>query len=111
MQKVVPSAGESDTQNLLGTPEEAQRRLLETAALGESYSNHPIARSIREALGENTSLDTARVTDAKEAAGHGIEALLDGKKLLIGNLSLMTSNHIDAKPAEEPGTIIYTAIS
>ena len=89
---------------------EAQRRLLETAALGESYSNHPIARSIREALGENTSLDTARVTDAKEAAGHGIEALLDGKKLLIGNLSLMTSNHIDAKPAEEPGTIIYTAL-
>lgn len=110
VQKVVPSAGESDTQNLLGTPEEAQRRLLETAALGESYSNHPIARSIREALGENTSLDTARVTDAKEAAGHGIEALLDGKKLLIGNLSLMTSNHIDAKPAEEPGTIIYTAL-
>lgn len=110
VQKVVPFAGESDTQNLLGTPEEAQRRLLETAALGESYSNHPIARSIREALGENTSLDTARVTDAKEAAGHGIEALLDGKKLLIGNLSLMTSNHIDAKPAEEPGTIIYTAL-
>lgn len=110
VQKVVPSAGESGTQNLLGTPEEAQRRLLETAALGESYSNHPIARSIREALGENTSLDTARVTDAKEAAGHGIEALLDGKKLLIGNLSLMTSNHIDAKPAEEPGTIIYTAL-
>ena len=110
VQKVVPSAGESDTQNLLGTPEEAQRRLLDTAALGESYSNHPIARSIREALGENTSLDTARVTDAKEAAGHGIEALLDGKKLLIGNLSLMTSNHIDAKPAEEPGTIIYTAL-
>lgn len=110
VQKVVPSAGESDTQNLLGTPEEAQRRLLETAALGESYSNHPIARSIREALGENTSLDAARVTDAKEAAGHGIEALLDGKKLLIGNLSLMTSNHIDAKPAEEPGTIIYTAL-
>lgn len=110
VQKVVPSAGESDTQNLLGTPEEAQRRLLETAALGESYSNHPIARSIREALGENTSLDTARLTDAKEAAGHGIEALLDGKKLLIGNLSLMTSNHIDAKPAEETGTIIYTAL-
>ena len=110
VQKVVPSAGESDTQNLLGTPEEAQRRLLDTAALGESYSNHPIARSIREALGETTSLDTARVTDAKEAAGHGIEALLDGKKLLIGNLSLMTSNHIDAKPAEEPGTIIYTAL-
>ena len=50
------------------------------------------------------------MTDAKEAAGHGIEALLDGKKLLIGNLSLMTSNHIDAKPAEEPGTIIYTAL-
>lgn len=111
VQKVVPSAGESDTQNLLGTPEEAQRRLLETAALGESYSNHPIARSIREALGENTSLDAARVTDAKEAAGHGIEALLDGKKLLIGNLSLMTSNHIDAKPAEEPGTIIYIALN
>lgn len=111
VQKVVPSAGEFGAQDLLGTPEEAQRRLLETAALGESYSNHPIARSIREALGEDTSLDTARVTDAREAAGHGIEALLDGKKLLIGNLSLMTSNHIDAKPAEEPGTIIYIALN
>jgi Cd2+/Zn2+-exporting ATPase len=111
VQKVVPAAGEFGAQNQLGAPEEARRRLLETAALGESCSNHPIARSIREALGEDTSLDTARVTDAKEAAGHGIEALLDGKKLLIGNLPLMTSNHIDAKPAEEPGTIIYTALN
>ena len=110
VQKVVPSAGESDTQNLLGTPEEAQRRLLETAALGESYSNHPIARSIREALGEETNLDSGRVTDVRETAGHGIEALLDEKKLLIGNLSLMTSHHIDVKPASEAGTIIYVAL-
>ncbi len=110
VQKVVPAAGESGAQKSLGTPEEKQRRLLEAAALGEGYSNHPIARSIREALGEETNLDSGRVTDVRETAGHGIEALLDEKKLLIGNLSLMTSHHIDVKPASEAGTIIYVAL-
>ena len=110
VQKVVPAAGESGAQKSLGTPEEKQRRLLEAAALGEGYSNHPIARSIREALGEETNLDSGRVTDVRETAGHGIEALLDEKKLLIGNLSLMTSHHIDVKLASEAGTIIYVAL-
>ena len=81
--------------------------LLELAALGEGYSNHPIAGSIREAYGSPLSLD--RVTDAEEIAGQGIHAVIDGRDVLLGNAKLMTANGVAATPNSSMGTIVYAA--
>ncbi len=98
VQKVLPAAGFDE------------KKLLELAALGEGYSNHPIARSIREAVGNTDTLDFSRVTDTKEEAGHGISANVDGKKLLLGNMALLSAAGISAEECRESGTIIYTAL-
>lgn len=86
-----------------GTEEE----LIELAALGEGYSNHPIAGSIREAYGKN--IDTSRVTDMAEIAGHGISAKIDGKEVLIGNEKLMQAEQIAYQPCTSVGTVVYVA--
>lgn len=86
-----------------GTKEE----LLELAALGEGYSNHPIAGSIREAYG--TAIDTKCVSEAEEVAGHGIRVLIDGREVLIGNEKLMKKYAIFYEPCEHPGTVVYVA--
>lgn len=98
VQKVLPAAGFDE------------KKLLELAALGEGYSNHPIARSIREAFGNTDTLDFSRVTDTKEEAGHGISANVDGKKLLLGNMALLSAAGISAEECRESGTIIYAAL-
>lgn len=91
--------------------EEARRHaLLEIAALGEGYSSHPIARSIREAYGNTQTLALQRVTDARESAGHGIEAKLDGRQLLLGSLSLLRDHGIEADGCGEDGTAVYAAL-
>lgn len=86
-----------------GTREE----LLELAALGEGYSNHPIAGSIREAYGK--AIDTNRVSEAEEVAGHGIRVLIDGREVLIGNEKLMKKYAIFYEPCESAGTVVYVA--
>ena len=58
--------------------EEAQ--LLELAAYAEDYSNHPISLSIKNAYGEK--IDNSRVSDVQEIAGHGVQAVIDGKTIL-----------------------------
>lgn len=70
----------------------SKEELIELAALGEGYSNHPIANSIREAYGKE--LDLNRVTNTEEIAGHGIKAVIDGKTVLLGNEKLMKSESI-----------------
>ena len=62
--------------------------LLEKAALVESYSNHPISKSLKEAYGKE--IDNNRVTDAKEISGHGVSAVVDGQEVAAGNVKLMT---------------------
>lgn len=96
--------GEFKVQQIL--PENGNKEeLLELAALGEGYSNHPIAGSVKEAYGK--PLDLNRVSEAKEVAGHGIEALIDGKKVLLGNDKLMKSAGISYTPCKSAGTVIY----
>ncbi len=68
--------------------EGSKEELLEIAALGEGYSNHPIAASIRKPLWKK-ELDMNRITDAEEVAGHGISVRIDGRNVLIGNEKLM----------------------
>ena len=80
--------------------------LLESAALAESFSNHPISKSLREAC---PGLDVKRASDAQEIAGHGVKTQVDGRTVLAGNARLMESEHIDYTAAEGAGTIVYVA--
>jgi Cd2+/Zn2+-exporting ATPase len=93
--EVQPSA---DKNNTIGKEE-----LLEIAAYGEGYSNHPIANSIREAYGKTLSME--RVTDTEEIAGHGIHTFIDGREVYLGNAKLMDA-YTENKTA---GTVVYVA--
>lgn len=83
-------------------------KLLEIAALAESYSNHPISLSLQRAFGK--PIDKSRVTDVKEISGHGIEAFVDGKKVLAGNAKLMARYGIEYMDCHCTGTIVHIAI-
>lgn len=85
----------------------SEEELLELAALGEGYSNHPIAGSIKEAYGKTADMN--RVSEAEEIAGHGIRVLIDGKEILIGNGKLMRQQHIDYVSCKSSGTVVYVA--
>lgn len=85
-----------------------EEELLELAAYGESYSNHPIANSIREAYGK--SIDRTKVGEAEEIAGHGIVIPVEGKTVSIGNEKLMKEKQISFVPREEMGTVVYVAV-
>lgn len=82
--------------------------LIEMAALAECYSEHPIGAALRQAY--NKPVHTERVTDVKEIAGQGIEALIDGHKVLAGNAKLMNAYAVDFTENKEIGTIIYVAV-
>lgn len=84
-----------------------EEELLEIAALGEGYSTHPIADSIKEAY--KKALDLRRVSDAVEIAGHGISILTDGKMTHIGNEKLMIKEGISFVPCKSAGTVVYVA--
>lgn len=82
--------------------------LLEKAALVESYSNHPISKSLKEAYGKE--IDNNRVTDAKEISGHGVSAVVDGHEVAAGNVKLMKQMNIQAAVPTSVGTEIHVAM-
>ena len=82
--------------------------LLEKAALVESYSNHPISKSLKEAYGKK--IDNNRVTDAKEISGHGVSAVVDGHEVAAGNVKLMKQMNIQAAVPTSVGTEIHVAV-
>ena len=84
-----------------------ETELLEIAALGEGYSTHPIANSIREAYGKTP--DMKRTENANEIAGHGISITVDNKAVLIGNEKLMKKEGIAYTPCQSGGTVVYVA--
>ena len=87
----------------------SEGELLELAALAERFSDHPISRSIQAAC--QPAPDPNRVTDAKEIAGHGVQAVVDGKTVLAGNQKLMDQFHIPFEDAcHHVGTIIHVAV-
>lgn len=109
-----------------------EEELLETAALAEGYSDHPISKSVRDAWtgredrsggfldtvarfdslgsgGSDDHLALNRVKDAQEISGQGVCALVDGKQVLAGNEKLMKAHNISYKPSTEPGTTVYVA--
>lgn len=83
-------------------------KLLEIASLAESFSTHPISKSLQKAYGK--PLDKSRVQDVKEVGGHGISALVDGKRVLVGNGKLMAQEKIEYLECHSVGTIVHVAI-
>ena len=86
----------------------SENRLLEIAAYAEDYSNHPISQSIKHAYSKE--IDSSHVQDVQEIAGHGVKAVIDGRKVLAGNAKLMNREHIEYEPCNEAGTVIYVAV-
>ena len=82
--------------------------LLELAALGEGYSNHPIAASVRAAWGETPEL--RRVQAVQELAGRGVLAILDERELLVGSARLLEDRGVAFTPSKEAGTLVYVAL-
>ena len=84
-------------------------KLLEYAAHVESFSSHPIARSIQEAYGKH--IDRARVTELEEISGHGVAARLDGVSVAVGNDKLMRRLNVAFDPCDEHvGTVLHVAV-
>lgn len=83
-------------------------RLLEYAAYAESYSGHPISRSLREAYGKE--VDKTKVSDVEEIGGHGITALVDGVKVAAGNAKLMNRLGVSHEEASGIGTVVHLAV-
>ena len=81
--------------------------LIELAALAESYSEHPISRSLREAY--NQTPDSSRVSEVEEIAGYGVCARIDGRQVLAGNHRLMEREGIACSVYPSVGTVVYLA--
>lgn len=96
--KVVKIVQQEDT-----TKEE----LLELTAYAESYSNHPIALSIKKAYDKN--IDKNRISEISEIAGNGVRAEINGCSILVGNENLLKNHNISYQKANATGTIVYTA--
>ena len=93
--KIVPAEGASE------------QELLEKAAYAESYSNHPISASLKNAYGKET--EAARISDVEEIAGHGVCAVYGGKHIYAGNDKLMKRQGLQSQTAEETGTVVHVA--
>lgn len=86
----------------------SDEELLKYAAYAESFSNHPIAMSLKEAY--HKKIDSKKVTDTKEISGKGVEAKVDGKKVLVGNDKLMKDMNIKYDKCDDIGTIVYVIV-
>lgn len=82
--------------------------LLEIAAYAESYSNHPISLSLKQAYGKE--INNARISEVEEISGHGVTAAIDGKKVAAGNAKLMKKMNISYFEGEIIGTAVHVAI-
>ena len=85
-----------------------EEKLIRYAALAESFSNHPIAQSVKKAYGKE--IDSKLVTSTNELTGLGIESIIEDKDVIIGNEKLMISKNIDYNKCKDIGTVLYVAI-
>lgn len=85
-----------------------ENEFLKLVAHCEHYSNHPIADSIKKKYGEE--IQTSIISDVDEIPGHGISAVIENKKVLVGNSKLMEKYDIEFAKQNEIGTIVYVAV-
>lgn len=86
----------------------SEDELLELTAYSESYSNHPISTSLKEAYGK--AIDNSRIKDVEEIPGHGVKAVIDGKTIYTGNSKLMQTIDISSFNETAAGTVVHVAI-
>lgn len=86
--------------------------LLEMAAYAESYSNHPISKSLKDAYGRRTGkqIEAARVCDVEEISGHGVSAVIDGRKVSAGNARFMKMLGVSYTVPQKTGTEVHVAV-
>lgn len=89
--------------------EYSKEDLLKYVTMAESFSNHPISVSLKQAY--NKEINEQLVTETKEITGKGIEATVEGKKFLVGNELLMQEHNIKYEKSNDIGTILYVAIN
>ncbi len=82
--------------------------LLEYAAYAENASSHPISLSLKNAYGNK--IDADKVSGIEEIAGHGVSAVVDGRKVYAGNLKLMNKIGVQVSNEHNDGTVVYVAI-
>ncbi len=87
----------------------SEGRLLELAAYAESYSDHPISRSLKEAYGKD--IDNSRIGETRELSGQGVEAAIDGDLVAAGNDKLMEQLGVKWHPCHRTGTTVHVAIN
>ena len=97
-----------DIHDHVETNEEEKRLLTELAAIAECASSHPISKTLRKAYGQD--IDHSRISDIQELAGFGITALIDGRKVAVGNEKLMESLGLDYCHCGTAGTIVHVAV-
>ena len=85
-----------------------EQSLLEVAALAESFSDHPIAQSVRAAY--HGEVDPKRVSDSTNDAGHGVTATIDGKHVVVGNAKMLAATGVEAPDCEVVGTILHVLV-
>ena len=88
--------------------EDAQAGLLELAAYVESYSNHPISKSLKEAWGKE--IDAGRVSGAEEIGGQGVTAMVDERQVAAGNGKLMKTLGLSYTEGTGIGTVVHVAV-
>ena len=82
--------------------------LLEYAAYAESYSSHPISKSLKNAYGKE--LDASNVSDVEEISGHGVTAKVNGRQVAAGNAKLMKSLNLAYTENTGVGTVVHVAV-
>ena len=87
--------------------ENQRKKLLELAAVAESYSNHPISISLKNEWGRE--IDKNRVSDVDEVSGKGVVAKIDQSEVFVGNMQLMADNKVDVDSVNSVGTVVYVA--
>ena len=92
---------------LVCAPGVSKAELADIAAAAETFSTHPIAQSVRAYRGAAVAAE--RVRDVREVSGQGVEAVVDGREVLVGNGKLMAAHHIAFTAVEAPGTVLYVA--
>ena len=93
----------------INTNDIQKEKLIEIAAMAESFSNHPIAISIIKEYGKE--IDKEVIEEYEEVAGHGIKAVINNEEVLIGNAKLMNQFNISYNEVDSIGTVVYCAIN
>lgn len=94
--------------NIITSNDFKKEEILRFAAIGEIHSNHPIAKSIKLAYGH--SIDQTQIDEYEETPGYGIKAIVQGRRILVGNIKLMNRENVEVEESHTTDTVVYVSI-